>query len=355
MDKNEDEKYMRRCLQLARNGRQGAAPNPMVGAVIVCDGTIIGEGYHRRCGEAHAEVNAIRSVRRPELLPRATIYVSLEPCSHDGRTPPCADLLIEKRLRRVVVGCIDPFAKVAGRGIQKLRDAGIEVTVGVLEEACRTLNRRFMTFHREQRPYIVLKWAQSADGYIDVCRDGGEPVMLSSPLTQVLVHKRRAECQAILVGRRTAVLDNPSLTVRHWAGSNPLRVVLAPHGNLPEGLKLWDGRVPTLVFTTVAQLSLPRWVEVVRLNPDKPQIPQLLSELHARDVQSLMVEGGRELLQGFIDGGWWDEAVVERASVCLQAGVPAPLMDTNVPFCVEKCMDTEYLHFFRKLSWMSMK
>ena len=209
-----DEKYMRRCIQLARNGICHAAPNPMVGAVIVRDGKIIGEGYHVRCGEGHAEVNAIASVKDESLLKDATIYVSLEPCSHYGKTPPCADLIIRKGIPRVVVGCVDPFSLVAGRGIQKLRDAGIEVTVGVLEKECRELIRAFVTFNLKKRPYITLKWAQSADGFLDIRREDGNAVRLSTPLSTLAVHKMRAEQKAILVGRRTALLDNPSLMVR---------------------------------------------------------------------------------------------------------------------------------------------
>ena len=212
---SEEEKYMLRCIQLAQNGLCNTAPNPMVGAVIVCDGKIIGEGYHVRCGEAHAEVNAIRSVKDTSLLKRSTIYVSLEPCSHYGKTPPCADLIIEKQIPRIVIGCRDPFSKVAGRGIQKLKDAGREVIVGVLETECRQLIRRFITFHTLRRPYITLKWAESSDRYIDYSRTDGKPVILSSPLTSMLVHKKRAEHSAILVGTRTAELDNPGLNVRH--------------------------------------------------------------------------------------------------------------------------------------------
>jgi len=186
-----EEKYMRRCIQLAKNGLCNVSPNPMVGAVIVCEGQIIGEGYHIRCGEAHAEVNAIRSVKDPSLLKHSTIYVSLEPCSHHGKTPPCADLIIEKQIPRIVIGCQDPFSKVAGKGIQKLRDAGCEVIVGVLETECRELIRKFITFHTLHRPYIVLKWAESADGFIDLERTEGQPVILSTPLTSMLVHKKR--------------------------------------------------------------------------------------------------------------------------------------------------------------------
>mgnify|MGYP004725550901 CR=1 FL=1 len=219
----EEEKYMRRCIQLAQNGLCNAAPNPMVGAVIVCDGKIIGEGYHVRCGKAHAEVNAIRSVKDISLLKRSTIYVSLEPCSHHGKTPPCADLIIEKQIPRIVIGCQDPFSKVAGRGIQKLKDAGREVIVGVLEDECRHLIKRFITFHTLHRPYITLKWAESADGFIDLCRTEGNPVILSTPLTSMLVHKKRAEHSAILVGTRTGqsifkctqLVWAPSYTSRH--------------------------------------------------------------------------------------------------------------------------------------------
>jgi diaminohydroxyphosphoribosylaminopyrimidine deaminase/5-amino-6-(5-phosphoribosylamino)uracil reductase len=343
---------MWRCIQLARNGEQGAAPNPMVGAVIVCDGRIIGEGYHIRCGGPHAEVNAIRSVREPELLSRSTIYVSLEPCAHYGKTPPCADLIVEKRIPRVVVGCQDPFAKVNGLGIRKLRDAGIDVTVGVLEEECRRLNRRFITFHSLHRPFIMLKWAQSADGYIDVERDGGTPVKLSSPLSSMLVHKRRSEVKAIMVGTRTALLDNPSLTVRCWAGQSPLRVVVDRRGVIPADSHLKDGSVPTLVYTEAvtdggcsaavtgagsavagagaagaeAAAVTVDGVEYIPVDFGGDVLGQIVSDLHRRGVQSLMVEGGARLLQSFIDAGLWDEAYVERCSAVLGSGVHAPQM-----------------------------
>ena len=218
--------YMRRCLQLASCGMQEARPNPMVGAVIVAQGRIIGEGYHIRCGEAHAEVNAFASVKPADehLLAEATIYVSLEPCAHQGRTPPCADLIVRKGVRRVVVGCVDPFAKVQGRGIAILREAGIDVTVGVLEEECRWLNRRFFTFHQHRRPYIILKWAQTADGFLD---DHGKALAISSPFTQRLVHRLRSECDVILVGRVTEERERPRLNVRLWSGRDPVKRVLS--------------------------------------------------------------------------------------------------------------------------------
>ncbi len=279
--KEEDIIYMRRCLQLARNGQQNAQPNPMVGAVVVCNGRIIGEGYHVRCGEGHAEVNALASVKQEDehLLKESTIYVSLEPCSHYGKTPPCADLIISKGLKRCVVGCIDPFAQVQGRGIQKLRDAGIEVTVGVLAEECQALNKRFMTFHQQKRPFVTLKWARTQDGVMGV---KGERLIISNTYTQMLCHKRRTEHQAILVGRKTLEEDAPTLNVRAWIGKNPQPIVLGSHvKNLPQG---W-------------------W--------SFPTVEDLLSALYEKGVQTLLVEGGRTTLQAFIDKGMWDEAFVE--------------------------------------------
>ena len=280
---------MQRCLQLAANGIQGARPNPMVGAVIVADGSIIGEGYHVRCGEGHAEVNAFASVRPEDeaLLKDATIYVSLEPCSHYGKTPPCADLIINKGVRRVVVGCIDPFAEVQGRGIKKLREAGIEVTVGVLEEECQWLNRRFFTFHREHRPYIIMKWAQTANGFID---DHFKPLQISNEQTQMLSHQLRAEEDAILVGHTTFDRDQPQLTVRHWHGPNPKRIVLTH---------------------------------------DRP-IAQLMDDLYQHGIQSLIVEGGRQTHESFIEAGLWDEIRVETAPITVDDGTPAPKMPAEV-------------------------
>ena len=332
-----EEKYMRRCIELAQNGCCYAAPNPMVGAVIVCDGRIIGEGYHARCGQAHAEVNAIRSVRQPELLRRATLYVSLEPCSHYGKTPPCADLIVEKQIPRVVVGCLDPFEKVAGRGIAKLKAAGIEVVTGLLEAECRQLICRFLTFHLKKRPYITLKWAQSADGFIDRLRTGGEPVHLSSSLTQMRVHRLRAEHKAILVGRRTALLDNPSLNVRCWSGPQPLRVVTDRLLSLPQNLHLFDGTQPTLVLTD-KEAPLPSdqshsglrqnlFYKAIDFSQPLPQ--QIASALYQEGVQSLLVEGGSQVLQSFIDAGLWDEAFVEEAPLLIGQGVVAPILKNN--------------------------
>jgi diaminohydroxyphosphoribosylaminopyrimidine deaminase/5-amino-6-(5-phosphoribosylamino)uracil reductase len=340
-----DEKYMWRCIQIARNGVMETAPNPMVGAVIVCDGVIIGEGYHIRCGEAHAEVNAIRSVKDQSLLRRSTIYVSLEPCAHYGKTPPCADLIVEKGIPRIVVGCQDPFSKVAGRGIQKLRDAGRSVTVGVLEEECWHLIRRFITSHTHQRPFVMLKWAQSADGFIDKMRSGGSPVRLSTALTSMLVHKRRSEVSAIMVGTRTALLDNPSLTVRLWGGRNPLRVVVDRRGVIPSDSKLFDGEAHTVVYTVAADTVDTRSVEYVRLDASSPLLPQLLLDLYKRGVQSLMVEGGACLLRSFIASGLWDEAYIERSAVVIGSGVEAPVMPAGAPSEVRTLFGVDIEHY----------
>ena len=300
-----DEMYMRRCLQLARGGRQNAKPNPMVGAVIVAQGRIIGEGYHERCGEGHAEVNAFASVKPSDeaLLHEATIYVSLEPCAHFGRTPPCADLIVRKGVRRAVVGCVDPFARVHGKGIQRLRDAGIEGTLGVLERERLALNSRFITVNTHHRPYIILKWAQSANGFLDDCY---RPVRLSTPFTQMLVHKLRAECDAILVGRITAERDHPRLNVREWSGPDPRRIVLS---------HVSDGEVHS------------------------GMLPQLLAELQVDGVQSLLVEGGAKTLHSFLDNGWWDEIRVETAPSTFTDGTRAPLVPSQALLTRQDCYD----------------
>lgn len=321
-----DEKYIRRCIELASNGLCNAAPNPMVGAVIVHNGKIIGEGYHARCGEGHAEVNAIRSVKDESLLKESTIYVSLEPCSHYGKTPPCADLIISKGIPRVVVGCIDPFSQVSGRGIKKLRDAGIEVTVGVLEDECKNLIRRFVTFNTRKRPYITLKWAESADGFIDIIRENGSPVVLSTPITSMYVHKQRAEHKAILVGRKTALLDNPSLTTRNWYGANPLRLVIDRTLSLPSGLRLFDHTTPTLIFTEKGKAGEEN-LEYITIDFSTDILPQILTILYERKIQSLLVEGGTTLLQSFIDSCLWDEMFVEHSEKVLGEGVKSP----NIP------------------------
>ena len=304
---NDDEKYMRRCLQLARNGQQNAKPNPMVGAVIVsAEGRIIGEGYHVRCGEGHAEVNAFASVRTEDepLLKDATMYISLEPCSHFGKTPPCADLIIKKGVRRVVVGCIDEFAEVQGRGIRKMREAGIDVEVGVLEAECKALNRRFFTYHREQRPYIILKWAQTANGFID---DHFQPAQISSDFTKMLSHKLRAEEDAILVGRVTEERDHPQLTVREWSGTSPKRMVI-----------------------------------------DRSH-PLNLESLHAHHIQSLIVEGGAQTLRSFLVQNLWDEIRVEtNTAMTVSGGTRAPQIPANAVVRQTESYDGQLIVHYQK-------
>ena len=302
----DDEKFMRRCIQLAKNGRQNAKPNPMVGAVIVHNNRIIGEGYHVRCGQGHAEVNAFVSISAADeaLLPESTLYVSLEPCSHYGKTPPCADLIIEKGVGRVVVGCIDEFAEVQGRGIRKLREAGIEVKVGVLEDECKALNRRFFTFHREKRPYIILKWAQTANGFID---DHYQPTQISNNFTKMLAHKLRAEEDAILVGRVTDERERPRLNVREWTGPDPKRLVI-DHAH-----------------------------------------PLNLESLHAHNIQSLIVEGGAETLRSFLVQGLWDEIRVEtNTQMTVSDGTRAPQIPANAIVTSTVNYDTQRITIFRQ-------
>lgn len=312
---------MHRCLELARCGRLHAAPNPMVGAVLVHDGRIIGEGYHIQCGQAHAEVNALRSVRPADraLLADSTLYVSLEPCAHYGRTPPCASLIIKSGIPRVVVGCIDSFSKVQGRGIAMLREAGVDVTVGVLEEECKALNRRFFTAQTLHRPYITLKWARSADGFIDRWRetDNEEPARLSTPCSQMHVHRLRALHQAILVGHGTLLKDHPALTVRHWTGQDPLRIVLGrvAEGDMPTGFQAYA------------------------------DIPTMLGELFRQGVQSLLVEGGQQTLQSFIDQGLWEEAYVELSTTELGSGVPEPRMPVGILLQTEEAFGATIFHY----------
>lgn len=300
-----DEHFMRRCLQLAKNGRQNAKPNPMVGAVIVSeDGRILGEGYHVRCGEGHAEVNAFASVKPEDehLLAGATIYVSLEPCSHYGKTPPCADLIVRKRVKRCVCGCVDPFAKVQGRGIQKIREAGIEVTVGVLESECLELNKRFITYNTHQRPYIILKWAQTANGFLD---NEGKGMAVSSAFTKMLSHKLRAENDAILVGRVTDERDHSQLNVRDWYGKNPVRLVIDRHHPCFESLDFSKGNEAVL--------------------------RQIMSFLYINKVQSLIVEGGAITHQSFLDAGLWDEIRIETAtSKFVKTGTETPRLPHDV-------------------------
>ncbi|RPE09346.1 bifunctional diaminohydroxyphosphoribosylaminopyrimidine deaminase/5-amino-6-(5-phosphoribosylamino)uracil reductase RibD [Chitinophaga lutea] len=319
MERNLHEFFMQRCLQLARLGEGKVAPNPVVGAVLVHEGQIIGEGYHRVYGQAHAEVNCINSVppSLQELIPKSTMYVTLEPCAHHGKTPPCADLIVSVNIPRVVIGCVDTFSEVAGRGIQKLEAAGVEVTTGVLETACRHINRRFFTYHEQQRPYIVLKWAQSKDGYI--APDSGLPVAISNKYTNRLVHQWRSHEMAIMVGTQTALTDNPQLTTRLWPGKSPIRLVIDRDLKVPADHHLYNDEAPSVFITAVTGRK-----KTIVLDFNKDILPPLMAELHAAGIQSVMVEGGAKLLESFIRAGLWDEMRVITGEALLGSGLRAP-------------------------------
>lgn len=321
-----DISFMKHCLELARRGAGQVAPNPMVGCVVVHKGKIIGEGYHEKYGEAHAEVNAIRSVKNPDLLKESTLYVTLEPCAHHGKTPPCSDLIVEKQIPKVVIGTIDPFAKVAGRGIERMQKAGIDVQVGILEDECRELNKRFFTFHQKHRPFIMLKWAQTQDGFIDIDREAenyGEPTWITGSEALLRVHQLRAEENAIMVGTNTAEKDDPSLTVRHCKGENPLRIVLDKNLRLSASLKLFNHESETIIINSVKDEQREN-VEFIRVDYSQNILPQVLEVLYQKEKLSLIVEGGRTLLQSFIDQQLWDEAYVFTGTKKFGNGIPAP-------------------------------
>ncbi|MEI6123328.1 MAG: bifunctional diaminohydroxyphosphoribosylaminopyrimidine deaminase/5-amino-6-(5-phosphoribosylamino)uracil reductase RibD [Bacteroidota bacterium] len=320
-----DELYMQRCLELASNGRGNVAPNPMVGCVIVCDDRIIGEGFHIKFGGPHAEVHAIASVKNKELLKKSTLYVNLEPCSHFGKTPPCTHLIIKSGIPKVVVGMIDPFAEVNGNGLAMLKRADVEVVTEVLLEQCLELNQRFITFHKENRPYIILKWAQTRDAFIDKDRNAPEPHInwITNEHTRMLVHRWRAEEQAIITGTNTIRLDNPQLTVRDWTGSNPLRLVIDKNLQISAHAKVFSEDAKTMVFNA-AKNEVVGHIEFVKLNFAVNIIPQILALLHQRNIQSLIVEGGRMLLQSFIDANLWDEARVFSGNLFFFGGTRAP-------------------------------
>lgn len=329
-----DEEYMQRCLQLALNGKGYTSPNPMVGAVVVHEGKIIGEGYHRNYGGAHAEVNAINRVKDKSLLKESVIYVSLEPCSHYGKTPPCAQLIIDSHIPRVVVACLDPYPAVSGRGIKMLEDAGIEVKLGVLEQEAQNLNKDFFLAQTQDRPYIYLKWAQTKDGFIDKKRQEGEvphPTPISNDFCRMLVHKRRAEVDAIMIGTNTAVNDNPSLTTRYWYGRNPVRVVLDRSGRIPSNYTLFDGKVETVIFTE-ANMVRPNVEKLSfeKINFDEHLLENLFMSLKKRKINSILIEGGHQLLKSLIEKKLWDEAYVEISNKSFGEGVSAPSIDGHV-------------------------
>lgn len=321
-----DIRYMRRCLQLADGGLGSTYPNPLVGAVVVHNGAIIGEGFHQRYGERHAEANAIAAIQRKELLAYSTLYVGLEPCCHQGKQPPCTDLIIQHRIPHVVIATTDPFPSVCGMGIARLKGAGVKVEVGILENEAKWQNRRFNTFHLLQRPYVILKWAQSADGYMDSNRTPLEPApWLTGSTGKLLVHRWRTEEQAIMVGANTVLRDNPQLTARSWRGSNPLRVVYDRELTLPADAALFDAAAPTLVFThAIPTGGYAPNVEVVTIGTEDVE-QQQLAELYKRGIQSVMVEGGGKLLNSFISKGLWDEARIFTGYQKLNGGVKAPI------------------------------
>jgi len=322
-------KFMRRCLDLAAKAEGLTWPNPMVGSVIVNDGIIIGEGFHVKAGRPHAEVIAIKSVKEKKLLGSSVLYVNLEPCSHFGKTPPCTDLILSVGIPCVVVGTEDTSEQVSGRGIAKLQNAGCKVITGVLEEECRELNRRFFTFHEKGRPFIVLKWAQSADGFIDLIRTENytiEPNWITGKPERVLVHKWRAEEQAILVGAGTIRSDNPRLNVREWKGNNPVRIILSGSGVLDKKLAINELVGSNIVFTRNGRAKIPGAV-IVSLNDERPAALQISEYLFKLGIQSLMIEGGAQVLEHFISSGLWDEARIFTGSSDFRNGIRAPAID----------------------------
>lgn len=337
---------MQRCIQLAKLATGNVAPNPLVGAVLVHNDVIIGEGYHRQYWAAHAEVNCLHSVteNNRELVNKSTMYVSLEPCAHFGKTPPCADLIIANTIPRVVIGCMDYYAKVNGKGIEKLRAAGVDVTLDIMKEDALNLNHRFFTFHRERRPYIVLKWAQSLDGKIakaDLSR-----VFITNDYTNRLVHRWRSEEAAIMIGTNTALYDNPNLTARLWPGKNPARIFLDSNLKIPSTHHLMDGSVKTIVFNTKKE-AIEDEIIFYKINFGERFLPSLLRKLYSLNLQSVLVEGGAQTLQSFIDAGCWDEArVITNEELVIGNGLSAPSLKNHQLVKKEKYL-TDSIHYYQ--------
>lgn len=346
---NDDQRYMLRALQLAKLGGVSVAPNPMVGAVIVHNSQIIGEGYHQKYGEAHAEVNAVNSVKDKTLLREATIYVTLEPCSHFGKTPPCADLLIRSEFKRVVIAQVDPFSEVAGRGIEKLKAAGILVDCGILEKEAKQLNKRFITFHTRKRPFITLKWAQTKDDFIDSDRSQKQETgihWISQPETQVITHKIRSTEQAILVGWPTIQNDNPSLTTRAFKGPNPIRVVIDPQLRAPKNATVFTDGTKTLILNQLENKTVDetRYIRLENLN-----VNTILETLFQNGISSVLVEGGAHTLNQFIQSGLWDEAVVITGGNEFKSGLKAPVISKNPLRTIR--FGKDQLHYFQNYSF----
>ncbi|MFD2726418.1 bifunctional diaminohydroxyphosphoribosylaminopyrimidine deaminase/5-amino-6-(5-phosphoribosylamino)uracil reductase RibD [Hyunsoonleella rubra] len=307
------ETYIKRCIDIGKNGFGNTRPNPMVGCVIVSNGEIISEGFTSVYGSNHAEVNAIYKVKDKSLLKEATLYVTLEPCSHYGKTPPCSDLIIKHKIPKVVIGCMDDNEQVAGKGIKKMIEAGIDVTVPILENDCREHHKRFFTFHNKKRPYIILKWAETQDGFIaPESRQTKSPVWITNKASRQLVHKWRAKEQAILVGTNTVLEDNPSLTVRDWSGQNPIRIVIDRKNKLPKRLNVFSDKAETII------------IDEQKADFSKPLAEQICKVLFKKQINSVIIEGGAKTLQAFIDENLWDEARVFKGSAVFENGVKAP-------------------------------
>jgi len=312
------QKYIQRCIELAKNGLTNAMPNPSVGAIIVFENKIIGEGFTSPYGGPHAEVNAIHSVANKSLLSKSTLYVSLEPCSHYGKTPPCSDLVIASKIPNVVIGAVDSNIKVAGNGIKKLIESGVNVTVGILEKECRASNIRFFTFHEKKRPYIILKWAESQDGFIaPKTKNEQKPVWITNEFSRQLVHKWRSEEQAILVGTQTVIDDNPKLNVRDWTGKNPTRIVLDQNDRIPKESHIFDNQAKTIVLSS-AEIDFSENIA-----------NQITNFLFKNNIQSVIIEGGRQTLQTFIDANLWDEARIFKGQLFFENGTKAPIFKSK--------------------------
>jgi len=324
--------FMQRCIDLAQKGRGAVAPNPMVGAVLVYENRIIGEGWHQQFGGPHAEVHCIQSVaiEDKQFIPQSTLYVSLEPCNHYGKTPPCSDLIIQSQIKKVVIACKDPFEKVNGSGIKKLEDNKVEVITGILEKEAIQLNKRFFIFHQQQIPYVILKWAESNDGFI--AKPQGKPVKISNHITDKLVHKWRSEEAAILVGTNTVLNDNPSLTTRNWQGKNPLRIYIDKRLRIDATYKILDNSTDTLILNLEKNEKVDL-NEFVMMEDETKIIEELLQLLYNKGIQSLIVEGGTTLLQSFIEKNLWHEArVVKNTELMLQEGISSPTLKNNIRF-----------------------
>jgi diaminohydroxyphosphoribosylaminopyrimidine deaminase/5-amino-6-(5-phosphoribosylamino)uracil reductase len=346
-----DELFMKRCLELAEMGNGDVSPNPMVGCVIVSGGKVIGEGNHRKYGEAHAEVNAIRSIldrygeNAAELLESATVYVSLEPCAHFGKTPPCADLLIRHSVKKVVIGNRDPFPDVNGKGIEKLQHAGIEVVHGILDEECRYLNRRFFTRINQHRPYIILKWARTANGYF--APKNTVQQWISGPLAKKLVHKWRTEEDAVLVGKQTAISDNPQLSAREWMGRNPVRIVIDRKLEIPEGHHIYNGLTKTVILNE-QKTDVTGNIHFIQMEDMQYYLPQKIAfQLYLMDIQSIIIEGGANVLNQFISSGLWDEARVFSSSNSWDTGVFSPQINGKITSV--RPIDQDYLTIYENM------